>query len=100
MLGLVVLLLVVLESVLSYPFNLDHIKQFEQLAKLNSNPYTVAAKPYNQFKPLFNPLFAQQQQQYGVQQQYGQPQPQYNPLDYLADPLGSFPVHHKYLFLN
>lgn len=79
MLGVAALFCLAISTVLSHPFNLAHFHQLEKLAKLNAapNPYTVPAQqPFgnNQFKPAFNPHY------------------QYNPQDYLADPLGSFPV--------
>jgi hypothetical protein len=113
--------ILVLGSALAHPFNLDfaqldaQMKQLEQLSgklspynHLKLSPYTAAAKQ-PQFSAHFSPQSlqfsfgqhspAQQQYSTGQQQQYStaqqQQQQQYNPQDYLADPLGSFPVQYS-----
>jgi hypothetical protein len=115
--------ILVLGSALAHPFNLDfaqldaQMKQLEQLSgklspytHLKLSPYTAAAAKQPQFSAHFSPQSLQfsfgqhspvQQQQYSTAQQQQQ---QYNPQDYLADPLGSFPVQYivqyGYIFLN
>jgi hypothetical protein len=108
--------ILVLGSALAHPFNLDfaqldaQMKQLEQLSgklspynHLKLSPYTAAAaKQQPQFSAHFSPQSLQfsfgqhspAQQQYSTAQQQQQ---QYNPQDYLADPLGSFPVQYSYL---
>ena len=106
--------ILVLGSALAHPFNLDfaqldaQMKQLEQLSgklspynHLKLSPYTAAAKQ-PQFSAHFSPQSLQfsfgqhspAQQQYSTVQQQQQQQ-QYNPQDYLADPLGSFPVQYS-----
>jgi hypothetical protein len=106
--------ILVLGSALAHPFNLDfaqldaQMKQLEQLSgklspynHLKLSPYTAAAaKQQPQFSAHFSPQSLQfsfgqhspAQQQYSTAQQQQQ---QYNPQDYLADPLGSFPVQYS-----
>ncbi len=107
----IALAILVLGSALAHPFNLDfaqldaQMKQLEQLSgklspynHLKLSPYTAAAAKQPQFSAHFSPQSLQfsfgqhstDQQQYSTAQQ--QQQQQYNPQDYLADPLGSFPV--------
>ncbi len=117
-------ILVLGSSALAHPFNLDfaqldaQMKQLEQLSgklspynHLKLSPYTAAAKQ-PQFSAHFSPQSLQfsfgqhspAQQQYSpAQQQYStvqQQQQQYNPQDYLADPLGSFPVQYSTVQLS
>jgi hypothetical protein len=81
-----VAVLLLLEAVLSHPFNLDLIN-FKNMDKFSKFPPFVNA---------MRPQFSHQQfspQQFSPSQRYSAAvQQQYNPEDYLADPLGSFPV--------